>query len=292
MSIVCTEVEESEKLKKIFNVKGFVRANIDPVARNQLPFPADYEFSPCFLPKKYAKFADRIRNFKVRPDDIWVVTFPKSGTTWIMNTVWHLMNNLDFSTKLLPAGFMFLEHLVIFEENNDDKGDQSSGTFVQALDKKLDEYENAASPRLFKSHLPAHLLPNGIWTVKPKIIYMHRNARDVAISLHHMYRYLKFRNHQQSLEDFFDIFLNDRVLYSPFYEHLNSFQQLNTLDHVSIMNYEEMNANPFAGIKCISEFLNYSYSDEQLKQLTEHVSFQNMRNNYKVHPEIFHEGFK
>lgn len=67
-----------------------------------------------------------------------------------------------------------------------------------------------------------------------------------------------------TMEDFFDIFLNDHVYFSPFYEHINSFRQLNQLDHILFMNYDQMMANPFAAVKKIIEFSNYSYNDEQL----------------------------
>ena len=45
------------------------------------------------LPRHYAKFmADRIYNFEVRADDIWVVSYPKTGTTLSLEMVWMIVN--------------------------------------------------------------------------------------------------------------------------------------------------------------------------------------------------------
>lgn len=58
----------------------------------------NWNFEGCVLPEKYLTYADRYKNFQVREDDVWVVTFPKSGTTWAVEMTWLLMNNFDYET--------------------------------------------------------------------------------------------------------------------------------------------------------------------------------------------------
>ena len=46
------------------------------------------------IPRYFVQnMADRIFNFTVREDDIWVVSYPKAGTTLTLELVWHLINN-------------------------------------------------------------------------------------------------------------------------------------------------------------------------------------------------------
>lgn len=81
MSIICTKVEDSPHLKKELRrgIGGFVLATIDQTTAHQFPFPSDYKFFSCLLPRKYALWADRIQNFNVRPDDIWMLGSMKTG---------------------------------------------------------------------------------------------------------------------------------------------------------------------------------------------------------------------
>lgn len=292
MSIICTDVENTVLAKKaaLYGVREFLYANIDPATRNQFPFPSDYEFSPCFLPKKFEQVAERIQNFQIRSDDIWTVSFPKAGSTWVANIVWQLMNNMDFSAEFLPANHMFLEPMIFNEENDENKMDDGFKEWIKFTDGQLDRLDKETSRRFPKSHLPAHLLPKEIWSVKPKLIYVYRNVKDVALSWFHMFRKLQYTKYQGSLDDYIDNFVNDYALYTPFHAHVDGFRKLCHFDYILIVNYEDMMANQFVGIKRISEFLNCTYSDEELRKLTEHVSFGNMRNKAPNQP--FSDGCK
>ncbi len=48
------------------------------------------------MPKKYALMAEDVYNMEVRPDDVWIVTYPKCGTTWTQELVWQVVNGVDF----------------------------------------------------------------------------------------------------------------------------------------------------------------------------------------------------
>lgn len=103
MSITCVEVKDSELVRKaaLYGAKEFVRVNVDQTIRNEFPFPSSYEFTPCFLPKKYKKLADRIRNFKVRPDDVWTVTFPKVNSFTLLFCLFIIVSIKNISLKTI-----------------------------------------------------------------------------------------------------------------------------------------------------------------------------------------------
>lgn len=48
------------------------------------------------FPGTFKKHAEHFYNFKSRSDDIWVATYPRSGTTWTQELVWMIANDLDY----------------------------------------------------------------------------------------------------------------------------------------------------------------------------------------------------
>jgi Sulfotransferase domain len=60
------------------------------------------------LPASYEDFAEQIYNFEARPDDVYICTFPRSGTTWTQEMIWLICNDLDYETAMkLPLNFRF-----------------------------------------------------------------------------------------------------------------------------------------------------------------------------------------
>lgn len=296
-SITYTELKNSafiEKCSDMIEFFGFyelVRVNFDS-KNTKLALPSDYLSSECILPKNFLKWAERIHNFHIRSDDIWVTSFPKAGTTWIMNIIRQLKCGLDFTADYVDSEYMYFEKPIFYVITETNKKNDAYRALVEELKNLFDGYDNETSPRLLKSHLPAFLLPKDIWTVKPKVIYVYRDAKDVAISMFHMYKSKTGVKFSGTKEEFFDIFLENDIFFGPFNDHVNSFLQLKNLDHVLLIKYEDMVANPLAGVKEISAFLNYAYTGDQLKQLTEHVSFENMRRKNVVDRKMYPDGFK
>lgn len=276
MGIIFKEVENSTVLKKSVyrgSQGEFVHASID-ITKVTLPFPNDYEYSACLVPKKFTHWSERIHSFKVHKDDIWIIGFPKSGTTWIQNIVWQLMNSLNFTATPKSAFYHLFENAAFLYAKPDDS--ELYKRFTGNVEKLFDGFDTMPSPRLFKSHLPAYLLPTDIWMQKPKIVYIMRDSKDVATSYYHMVSHDSI-GFQRTFDDFCETFVNDVVTYTPFHASVLSYWQLRHFENILFLTYEQLVADPFNGIRQINDFLGYFYGDDQLMQLTEHLSFENMR---------------
>lgn len=244
--------------------------NTKPWANQHLPIK-DYPFEACVMPKSFAAHATEFRNFRVRKDDVWVLSFPKSGTTWIQNIAWQLKNGLQLTKEPISLNNAQYLEWPIFD------GDRLLKQRLDSLfPNSLDELNRAPDPRVIKSHLPPHLLPVELWTVRPKMIYIVRNPKDAVCSLYHMVRN-DFNKPNLTWPEHFDRFLTDLTWYMPYGAHVKSFWQCRHLDHFLFLHYEHLSANRVDGIKRISTFLECKYNDDQLNELSEHVSFDNMQ---------------
>lgn len=75
------------------------------------PILKGYTHVPCMLTEKFAGFAQEIKDFQVRPDDIYIMSYPKTGTTLMSELVTAILCEMDFeelekSPLLLRSPFL------------------------------------------------------------------------------------------------------------------------------------------------------------------------------------------
>ena len=113
-------------------------------------------------------------DFKLRKDDVWIITAPKCGTTWTQETTWHIMNNvqLDRTEEPLFSRSPFLDMVMIM------------GKPLEEAEEMFKKFDDLPSPRTIKTHFPLQLLPPKLLD-SCKVIFVNRNVKDACVSMFH-----------------------------------------------------------------------------------------------------------
>ncbi|XP_063238071.1 luciferin sulfotransferase-like [Bacillus rossius redtenbacheri] len=229
------------------------------------------------MPPEYQDIGERISQLQVRPDDVWLVSYPRTGSTWAQEMVWLIGHDLDFqgAKQLQQIRTPLLELSAIMA--------QEKGAWKEELDNSVGMVEAMPSPRYIKSHLPLELLPLQLDSVQPKVVYVARNPKDMCVSYYHYCRLV--HNLQGSFEDFCELFLRDRVPVAPVWNHILGFWKRRNSPNILFLKYEDMKRDQEGAIRQTAAFLGKTLSEDQVKVLAEHLSFDSMKRNPAVNLE-------
>ena len=112
-----------------------------------------------YMPSGFRDIAEDLYNMDLRPDDIWVVTYPKCGTTWSQETVWQIVHGPDPKvTEPLGQRSPFLE-ISAFLSDPDVIMGMTGGAPSQVMTHPIEFAKSMKSPRIIKSHMPLEFLP-------------------------------------------------------------------------------------------------------------------------------------
>ncbi|XP_032597965.1 sulfotransferase family cytosolic 1B member 1 [Drosophila grimshawi] len=262
---------ESESLKTLATKPMMRMRCTGELDGSWLPLKQDWSTRWCTLPEMYKELcAQRIHNFETRESDVFVVTFMKSGTTWMQELAWLLLNQLDFNSA--KGSFLFDRSQYIERLMNHPSGIDT----ITACEKMI-------SPRLIKSHLPAQLLPREIWQEGRKIIYIARNPKDVVVSSYHFLNAITLW--KGDLDTFVDEFVNDQICYTSYWSHVIDFWRMRNEPNIFFATYEEMKRDLRNVIERLCKFLAVPNVEEEImNQLLHHLSFDTMKGSEHNNP--------
>ena len=216
---------------------------------------------PHFITKEEV---DRLKDFPLRSDDVWVVAYPKAGTTWAQQIVRLVRHGGKDDGKVLSESVPWLEAL--------------SHMYPHV---NVDEL---SSPRIFQSHFKYDIMPCGLPSETPcKYIYVTRNAKDVAVSYYHHHRgFKKLHRVEVEWDSFFDMFASGQIHFGDYFDHVLSWWAHRNDDNVLFLKYEDMKKDLPAAVRQIAKFIGQDLSNEVVDEIVCRTTFATMKNDPKA----------
>ncbi|XP_075394027.1 sulfotransferase 2B1 [Tenrec ecaudatus] len=195
----------------------------------------------------------------VRSDDIFIITYPKSGTNWMIEIVSLILKDGDPS---------WIRTVPIWERA------PWCETIMGAFN-----LQNQNSPRIRSSHLPIQLFNKAIFNTKAKVIYVSRNPRDVLVSLYYYSKIAGQLKDPGRPDQFLQDFLNGEVQFGSWFDHIKGWIRMQGKENFLFTTYEELHQDLQGSVKRVAEFLGRPLSPEALDSVVAHSAFGAMKAN-------------
>jgi hypothetical protein len=195
------------------------------------------------------------RDIDIYEDDIFIVSFPKSGNTWVR----FLLSNIQ--NIKLTINFKNIDEYIpdIYKVNNFNL-------------KKIQR------PRILKSHEYFH-------PKYKKVIYIVRDPRSLIVSYFFYEKKMKTIPEDTIFSDYLKIFLeNKNRIFSNWEDHINSWvgTRSNKEEQFLLIKYEDLLENTEKELLKITNFINMNISEEELKKSIYENSFKKMKEKEEV----------
>ena len=211
---------------------------------------------PAFITE--ARMEEIKEKHQSRPDDIFIATYVKSGTTWLQYLVYEIMGRPQGDYEQINLAVPWLE--------------EESQELIDAL----------ASPRIMKTHDKWRWIPKGEGV---KYIYCYRNPKDVAVSyFNHMKLFSGHYDYKGTFDEFVrDVFLAYNCSEQGYYfDHVAEWLAQRSNPNVLFLTFEDMVEDLNREVRRISSFLGVELQEDRLKEIVSSGLFSSMKNNQKV----------
>ena len=199
------------------------------------------------------------KEFVLQDRDVFVVTYPRSGTTWTEQIVHLLVNQGEQGGQRLTDAVPWVETLP-----------HRPGGMTEFL-------KTMTGRRLFTSHLPLSLMPRPNHT-GAKYIYVARNPKDVAISTY--FHDQSKAGYEGSWEEHFQLFLRGDTYFGSYFDHVLPWWRASQNDEtVLFLKYEDMKKDHAGSVAKIASFLDIQADAQFIDRVVALSSFGAMTSN-------------
>ncbi|MEL6462817.1 MAG: sulfotransferase domain-containing protein [Cyanobacteria bacterium J06621_15] len=231
-------------------------------------------YTPIFITKNGMQ--NVLNHFVSRDSDIYVATYPKSGTTWTISITEHLMDKVP--EQGISTGASNVELCLWLDRT-------ASGENWRTRFSELDKMK---SPRFFKSHASVGLIK------KPaRIIQCIRHPLDTFVSAWHHIRGKKHLFYYNGLWSHFfsEIALSSKYECGDWFDYHEEFLRASEAGQIDalFLRYEKMKKdNAISAIHELAEFIGIeSYNAEEISGATD---FQSMKQKSLAQGHLDTEG--
>nr|XP_060639796.1 sulfotransferase 2B1-like isoform X1 [Anolis sagrei ordinatus] len=197
--------------------------------------------------------------FQILDDDIVTVTYPKSGTNWMLEILGLVQHDGDPS---------WVRSLTPWDRS----------PWIETED-GLKKALTDSPPRCLSSHLQFQIFPKSFLNSKAKIIYVVRNPKDVLVSHYHFSKSFKGFQDPGTIEEFLETFLKGDVPFGSWFDHVRGWMELKDRPNFFFFTYEELLHNPRDSVEKLGKIFGKTLNRQQIDSVVENASFQKMKDN-------------
>ncbi|XP_065294416.1 sulfotransferase ssu-1-like [Dermacentor albipictus] len=196
--------------------------------------------------------------YKPRQDDIFIVTYPKCGTTWTQYLILSILS--DAHPPKTVVDFML------------------ASPFMELMG--AEAAIRMPRPGLLKTHLPFRMQP---YSPQAKYIYVTRNPYDACVSFYYHMKGMTPKNVDVSFARFCKLFLEGKTSFGEYFDHLLSWYAHRNDPNVLFFTYEQLKKDTNFWTLKIADFMGEQYGKKLredpalLRKVIDASSLKNMQ---------------
>ncbi|KAJ8361354.1 hypothetical protein SKAU_G00178790 [Synaphobranchus kaupii] len=139
----------------------------------------------------------------------------------------------------------------------------------------------APSPRFLGTHMHPDNIPPSFTAKKTKTLVIFRNPKDTAVSFYHFSEKNPVLPTPESWDKFYTEFMSGDVPWGSYFDHALAWEKRIDDPNVMILTFEELKQDLYRGVRQISQFFDFTLSEEQVQTITQKSTFNAMKENSK-----------